>query len=153
MRTLTMILLLCAARTLSAGELVGKVVAVTDGDTITVLVEQRQVKVRLNGIDAPERRQPFGVKSREALAALVHEKDVRVETSGEDRYGRTLGTVFVGECNVNREMVRNGLAWHYKRYSKDEELAELEVKAREAKIGLWADKDPVPPWEWRKRPR
>jgi len=134
-------------------EIQGRVVSITDGDTIKVLVEKEQIVVRLEGIDAPESKQPFGTKSKEALAALCHEKNVVVRSTGKDRYGRTLGTVKVDKTDVNAEMVKTGFAWHYKQYSKDAELGKLEDSARESKLGLWADKDPVPPWEWRKTER
>ena len=136
----------------TATEIEGKVVAVTDGDTITVLAGKEQVKVRLDGIDAPERRQAFGTVAREKLAELVFEKPVKVITKGKDRYGRTIGTVIAGERSVNLEMVRAGLAWHYVEYSKDAELARSEREARAAKRGLWADEAPVAPWDYRKRP-
>lgn len=134
-------------------EITGRVVSIADGDTITILVDKQQVKVRLEGIDAPEKGQPWGTKARERLADLVHEKTVRVVVTGKDRYGRSLGTVHVGETNVNAEMVKAGLAWHYKRFSKDREFAVLELEAREAKRGLWSDKEPIPPWEWRSEKR
>ena len=130
-------------------EITGKVVSIADGDTVTVLVGREQVKVRLDGIDAPEKKQPFGAKAREHLADSIHEKTVRIVISGKDRYGRSLGTVWAGQTNINEEMVKAGLAWHYKQYSKDKRLAELEADARAAKRGLWADKSQVPPWEWR----
>lgn len=134
-------------------ELTGKVVSITDGDTVKVLVGKDQITVRLDGIDAPESKQAFGTKSREFLAKLCHEKDVTVRKTGTDRYGRTLGTILVDGTDVNAEMVKAGMAWHYKQFSKDKELARLEIEAREAKAGLWADKEPVPPWEWRKLPK
>ena len=137
---------------LAAADLNGKVVSVTDGDTITVLVDREQVKVRLDGIDAPERRQAFGNAAREKLAALVFDQNVKVITKGKDRYGRTIGTVIAGERSVNLQMVEAGLAWHYLEYSKDPELARAEREARAAKRGLWADPAPVAPWEFRKRP-
>lgn len=147
------ILLLTALILAEPQSLAGKVVAITDGDTVKILVDEKQVVIRLEGIDAPERKQPFGTKSREHLAELCHEKEARVVVTGKDRYQRTLGTVYVGELNCNEEMVKNGLAWHYKRFSKDAELAKIEVEAREAKRGLWVDKEPVPPWEWRSKRR
>lgn len=131
-------------------EIRGKVVSIADGDTLTVLVDRQQVKVRLEGIDSPEAKQAFGARAREALGKLVHDKQVTVKVTGKDRYGRSLGVVLLDGVNVNQKMVADGYAWHFKRYSKDKTLAELEVKARSAKAGLWADKDPMPPWEWRK---
>lgn len=144
-------IILTAAMVLTSGDITGKVVGVTDGDTITVLVGREQVKVRLDGIDAPERRQAFGNAAREKLAGLVFEQDVKVITKGKDRYGRTIGVVVAGERSVNLQMVEAGLAWHYVEYSKDMELARAEREARAAKRGLWADQSPMAPWEFRKK--
>lgn len=108
------------------GTLTGKVVKVTDGDTITVLVEKQEITIRLNTIDAPERGQDFGQKSKEALADLVFRKEVRIETHGKDRYGRTIGDVYVGSIFVNEKMVEDGWAWNYLKYSKSQRLADLE---------------------------
>jgi len=130
--------------------LTGKVVGVHDGDTLTVLdAASVQHKVRLQGIDAPERGQPFGTVARERLAALTMGQTVTVETLGQDRYGRTLGRIVIEGQDVNRQMVLDGLAWHYVRYSKAEALTAAEREARAAGRGLWADREPVPPWEWR----
>ena len=97
-----------------AADIHGKVVAVADGDTITILTSAKeQVKIRLHGIDAPERGQDFGTKSKQALSDLVFGKQVRIETEGKDRYGRVIGTVFVDGVDVNLAMVDMGLAWHY----------------------------------------
>lgn len=131
--------------------LTGRVVSIADGDSITVLSDGVQVKIRLVGIDAPERKQPFGTRAKEHLASLVHEKEVTIETAGQDRYGRTLGTVFVGGRNINHAMVESGFAWQYVQYSLDKRLMILEHDAREFRRGLWADPEPVPPWLWRKR--
>ena len=127
----------------------GKVVSVADGDTVTVLVERTQIKVRLIEIDAPEKAQAFGNKSKQALADMVFGKVVEVEERGKDRYMRTLGRVVVSGLDANAEMVRQGYAWVYRKYSKNPELLRLESEARETKRGLWVDSDPVPPWEWR----
>ena len=129
----------------------GRVVSVADGDTITVLVGREQVKVRLIEIDAPERAQAFGNRAKQALAAMVFGKDVEVEERGKDRYKRTLGRVVVNGLDANAEMVRQGYAWVYRKYSKNPGLLRLETEAREAKRGLWMDAEPMPPWEWRHR--
>lgn len=142
-------LLIALTCLISADPLTGKVVKVTDGDTITVLVDNNQIKVRLSEIDAPERGQDFGQKSKEALADLVFEKEVRVVTHGKDRYGRVIGDVFVGDKNVNEKLVEDGWAWKYLKYSKSERLGEIEKNARESKKGLWAGKTSVAPWEYR----
>jgi len=142
-------------------ELTGKVVSIADGDTITILTaEKKQIKIRFNGIDAPERGQPFGTKSKEFLSDLVGGKQVRIVTHGNDRYERTIGDVFVRleksaasdpEANVNAMMVANGFAWHYVQYAPDnKELAEAEKQAREMKLGLWFERAPIAPWDWRK---
>lgn len=131
----------------------GKVVSIADGDTVTVLRGREQVKVRLNGIDAPEKNQSFGTKSKDALAGLVFGKTVTVQSQGTDRYGRTLGVLVIGGTNVNERMVADGWAWHYKQYSTDRTLSDLEVQAKGEKRGLWADANPLPPWEFRSRQR
>jgi micrococcal nuclease len=131
----------------------GKVVSIADGDTVTVLRGREQVKVRLNGIDAPEKNQSFGTKSKDALAALAFGKTVTVRSSGTDRYGRTLGVIVADGVNVNEQLVANGWAWHYKQYSTDAKLAQLEASAKAGGKGLWADPNPLPPWEFRSRQR
>lgn len=150
LRPLFLALLLMAAPMAQADELAGQVVGITDGDTLRVLVDQREVVIRLAQIDAPEKRQPFGQRSRQSLAELVFQKGVRVETEGRDRYGRTIGTVFVEGLDVNAEQVRRGMAWVYVRYAHDPALQAVEQEAREARRGLWADAEPVAPWAWRR---
>jgi micrococcal nuclease len=131
--------------------LTGKVVRIADGDTLTLLVDREQVKIRLYGIDAPEKAQPFGNRAKQALSELTFGKSVRVEAKGKDKYKRTLGRVFVDDTDVNLELVKRGMAWWYRHYApKDKELAQAEEEARRAKRGLWADAKPIPPWEWRK---
>lgn len=128
----------------------GKVVGVSDGDTITVLKDREQVKVRLVEIDAPEKGQAFGNRSKQALSELVRGKQVEIRERGTDRYGRTLGRIYQSGLDVNAEMVRRGMAWVYVKYVKDKRLNQLEAEARKQRRGLWADEDPVPPWEWRR---
>lgn len=148
------LLLLLISANVHADEIRGKVVSIADGDTITVLdAEKVQHKIRLEGIDAPEKGQAFGTKSKEKLSELVGEKEVVVRWEKKDRYGRILGDVHLDDRLINLEMVQEGLAWHYKQYSKSKELAEAEDEARKAKKGLWADKSPEPPWEFRKKGR
>lgn len=149
-------LLLMTAVRVHAGVLQGKVVGVTDGDTITVLDQSnRQFKIRFAGIDAPEKAQPFGQRAKEHLSSLVFSKVVTVETEKEDRYGRTVGKVLLDGRDINMAMVVAGLAWHYKKYqaeqSPDDRLLydSAEVEARAAKRGLWADSNPILPSEWR----
>ena len=128
----------------------GEVVNVADGDSITVLREREQVKVRLVDIDAPEKGQAFGNRSKQALETLVKGQEVRVVESGKDRYHRTLGRVYRGDLDVNAEQVRQGLAWVFRQYKKEASLDPIEAEAKEQKRGLWRDPAPVPPWEWRK---
>lgn len=132
-------------------EFTGKVIGVTDGDTVKVLVGKQAVTVRLEGIDAPEKNQSFGTKSKEALGKLVAGKTVTVKKTGTDKYGRTLGIVMVGDVDANAKLVEDGWAWHFKKYSSDEQLAKLEEAARKAKRGLWADAAPLAPWDFRAR--
>jgi micrococcal nuclease len=132
--------------------LIARIVGVHDGDSITALAAgNQQLKVRLDGIDAPELKQPFSQQSKAALSALVFGKVVSLHITGADNYKRTLAVVMVGGVNVNRELVRLGLAWRYERYSKDEALLAAQNEARAARRGLWSDPAPVAPWEWRRR--
>ncbi|MBM4149072.1 MAG: micrococcal nuclease [Lentisphaerae bacterium] len=128
----------------------GRVVGVHDGDTLTVLdADKVQHKVRLAGIDAPEKKQAFGEKAKLALSGKVFGKPVNVAVVDTDRYGRTVGDVYCGTNWINREMVVEGWAWHYKAFSKSKELAAAEEEASAAKRGLWADRDPIAPWQFR----
>lgn len=128
----------------------GRVIGVTDGDSIVLLLKNNtQLKVRLEGIDCPESHQDFGEKAKQETVMLCFQKEVTLHKTGVDRYGRTLGFIFVGDTNVNRELIRTGYAWHYKKYNKDPELAELETKAREMKVGLWSQPNPEAPWDYR----
>ncbi len=143
-----------------AATLTGRVVGIQDGDTITVLdASKTQHKIRLAGIDAPESKQAFGTRSKQNLSDLVHNQQVTVEWEKRDRYGRPVGVVLVNGKDTNLEQVRAGMAWWYRQYAneqtpKDRQLYELaENEAIAAKRGLWADKQPVPPWEWRRKPK
>ena len=127
----------------------GVVVSILDGDTVDVLVDRKPVRVRLAEIDAPEKAQAFGTRSRQALAAAAFQQLVTVKTSGLDRYGRTIGTILVDGHSVNRMMVAQGMAWAYRQYLVDRSLLDVEATARSGRLGLWVDTNPVPPWEWR----
>lgn len=128
-----------------------KVVDIADGDTCTVLTaENTQIKIRLGGIDSPEKTQAFGSKAKQALADKAFGQIIEVKEQSKDRYGRTVADLYLGERWINLEMVQDGFAWHYKAYSQDQKLAEAEQAARLSKVGLWADKETVPPWEFRK---
>lgn len=151
MKLLTLSLFLavsCLAETLT-----GKVVSVYDGDTITVLEGTTQHKIRFEGIDTPESKQPFGTRAKQAMSKMVFGKEVRVEWSNKDRYGRTLGHVYVNGMWTNLEMIQQGMAWHYKQYSKDQRLAKAEIKAKESKLGIWSAPNAIAPWDWRKGKR
>jgi endonuclease YncB( thermonuclease family) len=130
----------------------GRVVGVSDGDTYTILTqEKQQVKVRLHGIDCPESHQAFGSKAKQFASSLVFSKDVSVEIVDKDKYGRTVGIVTTNDgLNVNHAMLEFGFAWWYRQYApEDTVLKNLEEFARSKKIGLWADPNPIPPWEFR----
>ena len=159
-RILLLTALLLFANATAADTLLGRVVGVTDGDTVTVLdATNTQYKIRLMGIDAPEKKMPFGQKSKEYLSDLVFNKQVEVEYSKRDKYGRTVGKILVEGVDANLEQVKAGLAWHYKQYqreqSPDDQLAyaQAEEQARAEMRGLWYDADPTPPWDWRKQQR
>lgn len=129
----------------------GRCIGVTDGDTIKVLWNRQSVAVRLYGVDCPEKKQAFGARAKQFTSTLTFGKMVQVYGKGRDRYGRTLGWVFVGKSCLNAELVSNGLAWHYKTFApKETKLAALEVEAKTAKRGLWLDEKAVAPWAWRK---
>jgi len=135
--------------------LTGRVVRVADGDTLSVLDRNnKQHKIRLHGIDTPEREQRYGKAAWDALADMVDGKTVNVVVLGEDSYGRTDGTIYLGERNINLAMVAGGHAWWYRYYApNDRLLAATEEKARAEKRGLWAQADPMPPWDWRRQQR
>ena len=160
MRITLLFVLLITHCLVQAGTLTGRVVRVSDGDTVVILDSgNAQHKIRLTGIDAPERGQAFGTKSKEHLSDSVAGKFVVVEYDKRDRYQRILGKVLLSDQDMNLEQVKAGYAWHYKKYqneqsSGDRELySEAEIEAREAGRGLWYDPDPVPPWEYRQMKR
>ncbi len=158
MKRLALVLILVlAARASSAksrSAIVGQVVKIADGDTLTVLDRAHvQHKIRLAGIDAPEKAQAFGTQARNALAAKVFRQGVRVEVTDTDRYGREVGRVFCSCHFINAELVREGFAWRYPQFDKTGEFATAEAAARRNRRGLWADRNPVPPWDFRKAKR
>jgi len=140
---------------LPAFDLTGRVVRVADGDTVSVLdANNRQTKVRLYGIDTPERDQPYGNAAKRALVQLVSQQQVGVVVVTKDSYGRTVGTLYHEGVNINLAMVAEGYAWWYQHYAPyDLQLAAAEQQAREHRLGLWQDPHPQPPWEWRHRRR
>jgi micrococcal nuclease len=131
-----------------------KVVRVHDGDSLTCLTDDnRQIKVRLDAIDAPELGQPFGQASKKALSEIVFGKVVTVVEKNKDRWGRTVAHVLVDGKDTNLMMLEQGLAWHYTEYSNNKRLQHAEDEARTARKGLWSDREPMPPWDWRKNER
>jgi endonuclease YncB( thermonuclease family) len=132
----------------------GKVVAISDGDTFTLLTpEKEQKKIRLSQIDTPEKAQPYGQKAREALSALIFSKEVRVDQEDIDRYDRIVARVYQGNLDVNAEMVKQGAAWVYRQYATDKSLYDLEQQAQNGQRGIWSlpKAQQVPPWEWRRK--
>jgi micrococcal nuclease len=125
---------------------------ISDGDTITILHGRHQQKERLNGIDCPERGQPRSKKAKQFTSFMVFGRDVTVREFGKDQYGRVIADIITPEGkSLNHELVREGLAWWYRKHSQDQSLGTLEELAQWGKRGLWADEYPIPPWEWRRR--
>lgn len=156
MKAFVLLIALAISAAAQANELRGRVVAVSDGDTITVLdANQRQHKIRFNGIDAPESQQDFGQTAKRNLSHLIFGKDVAVTWSKIDRYGRIVGTVKSGGQDINLEQLRAGLAWYFRKYESDVPPANrrlydaAEAEARRSKRGLWQQPNPTPPWDWR----
>lgn len=157
---LLFLLLALSAPAVWAEVLVGRVIAVADGDTVTVLDASRQQhRIRLVGIDAPERGQAFGNRARQHLADRVFQREVQVEYDKRDRYGRILGKIVLDGEDINLMMVRDGMAWHYRQFQRDQRpadrtlYADAEREARAAGRGLWANAHPQPPWEFRRQNR
>ncbi|MBK8537318.1 MAG: thermonuclease family protein [Candidatus Competibacteraceae bacterium] len=150
LRGLGVLLALVVVGAATAETLTGRVVSVSDGDTLTLLTADRQrVKIRLAEIDAPEHDQPFGSRSKQSLSQLAFNKTVTVEVRAHDDYGRTVGVVFVAGQSLDAEQVRRGMAWVYRQYATTPSLYTLEAEAKAARRGLWADSNPLPPWDWR----
>lgn len=157
MKFIFKILILIYIDTVNAEIIDALVVKVADGDTITVLDGQKKThKVRLQGIDAPEKKQAYGEKSKQNLAFLIYNRSIQVEYSKYDKYGRIIGKVSLKGKDICLEQLSKGMAWHYKKYQKeqstiDRELySSTELKARNTKIGLWKDNQPTAPWDFRK---
>ena len=130
------------------------VVGIADGDTLTVLCNgNEQVKIRLAEIDAPEKKQPFGNRSKQSLSAMCFKKQAEIKPQTKDRYGRTVARVICDGADANEEQVRRGMAWVYDKYVRDRSLYAIQDKARASKVGLWADDKPVKPWEYRRANR
>lgn len=156
MKTLNAFALILAAGLVSAATIEGRVVGISDGDTITILdAGNRQHKIRLSGIDAPESHQAFGQKSKANLSALVFNRQVVAQCTKTDKYRREICKVMVGGTDANLEQLKAGMAWWYRHYAseqprQDQEAYEAaEFNAMIRRLGLWADKNPAPPWDWR----
>lgn len=136
-------------------DITARVVGVTDGDTVTVLeAGSNNRKIRLHGIDTPERGQPHYRQAKNALADMIAGETVGIGVVDTDRYGRTVGVIYFGGQNINVALVRDGHAWWYRQYAQyDRQLQAAEAQAKSAGLGLWQDTDPVPPWEWRRGQR
>lgn len=151
------VLVLFSHVSFAAQALEGKVVRITDGDTITVEANGNRHKVRLSGIDTPERDQPWGDAATREMRRMVAGKHVRVEWYKKDRWKRLIGNVYVDGEDVGLLMIERGMAWHFKRYAKEQDpedrtaYAEVEKAAQGARRGLWSDPNPVPPREWRRK--
>jgi endonuclease YncB( thermonuclease family) len=160
MKIILALILAFTSLTSIADQLQGKVIKVTDGDTVNVLTDDNQThKVRLSGIDAPEKSQAFGNKSKQALADDIDGKTVTVEFNKRDKYQRIVGKITVNGKDVNLNQIKRGLAWHYKKYENEQDVedrsiyANAEYLAQRDKIGLWFDANPIPPWDFRKQKR
>lgn len=159
-RAIAAFLLAGAALSAAAETLQGRVISISDGDTIAVLDQNKVVhKVRLSGIDAPEKKQAFGTASKDSLASIVFGKTVVIDYQKRDRYGRLIGKVSVGVVDANMEQLNRGMAWWYRDYADEQPPTErqayerAEDDARAFKRGLWRDNGPVPPWRWRAQAR
>lgn len=150
----SLMLLSCSSKnnTIGTDNLInGKVIKIVDGDTFDVLTDDKiTIRIRMNGIDCPERKQDYYQVCKDALAGYIFGKDVKLITFGKDRYTRTIADVFYNMQNINLAMIKNGFAWHYKKYSSDSIMAKAEEEARATKIGLWKMKNPIAPWGFRK---
>jgi len=160
MRAILLLTFALLASSVQAGLISGRVVHVADGDTITILDAGKiQYKVRLAGIDAPEKTQAYGQRSRDSLEELVAGQTVIVETTKKDRYGRVVGKVLVNGRDINIEQIRRGMAWFYRHYEKEQSVSDrlrydrAEMEAKDDRRGLWADKNPTPPWDFRQKKR
>ena len=151
-------LLLLSAPILSFSQTITeKVIKIADGDTITILTPNKeQIKIRLSAVDTPEGGQAYGKAAKKFTSSMVHKKNVQVENETIDRYGRTVGFVHVDGANLSEQIIANGYGWVYRKYCKwsfCDDWLDLERQARKARLGLWRDKNPQPPWEWRAEKR
>jgi len=132
----------------------GRVISISDGDTFKLLnSDNRTIRVRLHGVDAPERGQDYATQAKEKLSELIFSRSVEVEEKSTDRYGRVVGIVYADNKNINEELLRSGYVWHYTQYDKNNAWADLMKNAQKRKEGLWNKTNPTPPWQWRKQKR
>ena len=131
----------------------GKVVRVSDGDTLTLLANKKQHKIQLAEIDTREMEQPWGFRASQALSQKVFLEQVKVTVLDVDRYGRTVGRIWLDDRDITRELVAEGHAWVYRQYMTDRSLLADEETARSNELGLWSQDNPVPPWKWRRGAR
>jgi len=151
LKNITLLILLISFIPCISQTLTGKVVGIMDGDTFKLLTQDSiLIKVRLANIDCPEKKQPFSQRAKEFTSQAIFGKTVCIDVLKKDRYRRSIANVFYNDSlNLSSQLLKNGLAWHYLKYSKDTELQKMEDKARKNKIGLWQDPQAIPPWEWR----
>lgn len=150
MKQIKTLLLLLFSFSAFSQELKGKVISVKDGDTIELLVDGKSIRIRLAAIDCPEKSQAFGMDAKKYTSDFCFGKEAIAKQKDIDKYGRIVAFVFVNGAELNKNLVINGFAWHYKKYSNDANLDEFEKKARINKLGLWAGENPLEPWEFRK---
>ena len=160
MKIIIALILAAASCTSFSDQLVGKVIKVTDGDTVNVLTSENEThKIRLSGIDAPEKKQAFGNRSKQALTELIDGKIVTVDYNKLDKYQRVVGKITFNGQDANLRQIKLGLAWHYKKYEKEQDVEDRSIYsnaehiAQRVKVGLWYDDNPVAPWDFRKEKR
>ena len=148
----TVFLFLCSYNiSLAQISITGKVIKIIDGDTFDLLLQNNTtIRVRMNSIDCPEKKQPYYKNAKQALSQYIFGKNVNVISKSKDKYKRTLADVFLGNENINLKMIANGFAWHFKKYSSNIILAKAEINAMVKKLGLWSLPNPIAPWDFRK---
>lgn len=151
-KTITTALLFCSLFTIYSQAIVtGKVIGIKDGDTVEVIDKLNKTTIlRLAEVDCPEKKQPFGTIAKQFTSDAIYLKTIKYIVTDKDRYGRSVAKIFYHNKYLSAEIIKNGMGWHYKKYSTSQELALFEKQARSRKIGLWMDPNPVYPSEWRK---
>lgn len=143
--------ILCTALSFAQTRISGKVIRIADGDTFTLLDNHnKQSRIRLHGIDCPEKNQDYYQVAKDFLSDAIFKKIVDVEITDNDRYGRLIGRVWISKVDVNLSLIKNGLAWHYKHFDKSKSYADAELSARNKKLNIWSLKNPVAPWDFRR---